>query len=414
VTSVAGYGQASYKLNDQFKITGNLRYNYDDKTGTENARYIAFNNTIIDGFSPYFGAATPSVDATPGQTCLSGNPNNCNSAANGLGRGVTSIGVIEANGFAHRDLGISSSAVTGGAGIEWTPTSDIFTYFRYGRGYESPSFNAGQVLANPATKPEFLNSYEVGYKETFGRNLLIDIAAFYYDYEDMQAPISVSNGGVTQSQFVNIPKAQSEGIEFEAYWTPVKDLTVTTSYSYDHTAVLTGCSGTVTGGVLTPSAGAFCLLDTNDPAAIEPGANPFPGQTTALRYQSVKGNPLPDAPENKFAVDVAYTWHFNESSFTLSGSYAWRDTQEGSLFDRFYNTAPSWDDVSLRALWKGPNDKYEVIGYVKNVFNTLQYTTGSAGEGLAGSASMVGLYEVSAFQLNPPRTFGVEVRYKFF
>jgi iron complex outermembrane receptor protein len=227
-------------------------------------------------------------------------------------------------------------------------------------------------------------------------------------------PLSISNGGVTQSLFVNVPKSVSEGFEFEAYWTPLTDLLVTVSYSYDHTSIQTGCSGTVTGGTLFAAANALCLEDTNDPAAIQPGANPFPGQTTAVRLQSVKGDPLPDAPENKFAIDIAYTWHFTPGSLTLSGDYAYRSSQDGTLFNRFYDNAPSWDDVDVRALWKGPGDKYEVIGYVKNIFNTLQYTVAAGGSGLAGSASAVGLTEVNAFELNPPRTFGVEVRYKFF
>jgi iron complex outermembrane receptor protein len=420
VQSDAGYGQVSYKLNDQLKITGNLRYNYDDKTGTEVARYLFMGSAIIDPFQSLLGPSTPALDLTPSQTCLSGNPNNCNSASSGLGKGVTSMGVILPNGYARRDLGISSSALTGGAGIEWTPTSDIFTYFRYGRGYESPSFNAGQVLANPATSPEFINSYEVGYKETFGRNLLVDIAGFYYDYEGLQLPISVANGGVTQSQFINVPKAVSEGVEVEAYWTPIKDFQVTFSYSYDHTEILTGCSGTVTAGVLAPSANSLCLIDTNDPDAVQPGAQPFPGQTpTATRDQSVKGAPLPNAPENKLALDLAYTWHFDPGALTVSGSYAWRDSMTGTVFNRFYNIAPSWGDLDLRALWKGKDDRYEVIGFVKNVLNSNEYNVGDAGAGLAGNASRVataatGLIEENIYNLAPPRTLGIEVRYKFF
>jgi iron complex outermembrane receptor protein len=433
VNSYAGYGQASYKINDQFKVTGNLRYSYDEKTGTEAARYLFFgagNATLpdIDALSGILGVNTPAYDITAFQTCLSGtpdtaaHPNACN--GNVLGSGVTSKGVINAAGYATRNLGITSDAVTGGADVEWTPRPDIFTYFRYGRGYESPSFNAGQVLANPAVGAEFLNSYEVGYKQSFGRALLIDVAAFYYDYDDLQLPISVTNGGVTQSQFINVPKAESAGVELEAYWSPVKDLLVTASYSYDHTAILTSCTGTLSGGILTPAAGALCLQDTNDPAAVAKGARPFPGQTGAgaagdAIYQSVNGSPLPDAPQNKIAVDVAYTWHFEPGSLTTSITGVWRDTQNGTVFDRSYDNAPSWYDLDLRALWKGPNDKYEIIAYVKNVTNTLQYDVASQGVGLLGNGSAsttagAGLFQTNIYDLAPPRTYGMEVRYKFF
>ncbi|HEY2710374.1 MAG TPA: TonB-dependent receptor [Caulobacteraceae bacterium] len=442
VLSAAGYGQMSYKINDKWKITGNLRYTYDDKTGTEAARYIVFSSATLDlpaaallptlpaavaglPASLVFGSNMPALDITGSQTCLSGTPNTLASpnACNGnlLGKGVTSKGVITPSGYAFRNLGIQSNAVTGGAGIEFQPTEDIFTYFRYGRGYEAPSFNAGQVLANPAVGQEDLNSYEIGYKQSFGKNLLVDGAIFYYDYEGLQLPISVTNGGVTQSQFINVPKAESYGLELEVYWTPVKDLSVTASYSYDKTSILTGCSGTVTpAGVFTQSANALCLIDTNDPDAVQPGANPFPGQNpAATRAQSVKGDPLPDAPQNKVAIAVSYTWHFDPGSLTFNVTGAWRDVQDGTVFNRFYDNAPSWGDLDLRAIWKGQNDKYEIIGFVKNVTNALQYDVGSGGIGEVGNATSTtnaakGLFEQNLTDLAPPRTYGVEFRYKFF
>jgi iron complex outermembrane recepter protein len=425
VETVSPYAQVSYKLNDQWKVTGDIRYTWDDKWGTENARYISdtsltMNPVAAAGGLPLYevaGAGTPSADVTALVICATGVATSCNSGP--LASGVTSKGVILSNGFAQRGLGIVTSAVTGGFDLDWTPTPDIFTYFRYGRGYESPSFNAGQVIAAPVSKPEYLNSYEVGYKQSFGKALLVDIAAFYYDYDDMETPFSIANAGVTQSLFINVPSAISTGVEVEAYWTPVTDLLVTTSYSYDYTAVETGCSGTVKRGVLTPAPGALCLIDTNDPDAVEPGATPFPGQTAgATRDQSVKGNPLLNAPENKFAVDVAYTWRFTPGSLTLSGTYAYRGSQASALFDRSYNIAPSWDDVDFRMLWKGPGDRYELIGFIKNAFNTLQYTVGGVGAGLGGGTAInpaaTGFNEVTAYELNPPRTYGLEVRYKFF
>ena len=182
--------EASYKFNDQWKITGDIRYTFDDKYGTESARYVAYGSSILSAAIPVgvgpdgkpitvplaelLGSSTPSIDVTGLQTCLSGNPIDCNGTAHGLGRGVTSMGFITPSGYAVRNLGITSSAVTGGADVEWTPNPDIFTYARYGRGYASPSFNAGQVLAEPGWRRQFLNSYEIGYKQSFGKSLQID------------------------------------------------------------------------------------------------------------------------------------------------------------------------------------------------------------------------------------------------
>ena len=422
----AAYGQVAYAFNDQFKITANLRYTNDHKWGTEEARDVAFSSAVIDGLSPFFGSQTPSLDVTPAAdavTCPSGTgpagSASCSDPTK-LAKGVVSIGTINpTTGIMSRPLNGDTDAITGGAGLEYTPTNDIFMYARYSRGYEAMSFNAGFISANPETQPEFLNSYEVGYKQTFGRRLTIDLAAFYYDYDQFQVPLSVNVGGVTSSQFINVPKAESTGIELEADWTPTKDLMVSGSYSYDYTAILTGCTGSFSGTAFIAAPGALCVEDTNDPDAVSSQARPFPGQAAGVRVQSVKGDPLPDAPRNKIAVDVAYTWHFEPGALTLSGSFVWRDVQDGTVFNRTYDNAPSWDGVNLRATWKGPDDRYEVIGYVDNLFNSLQYEVGDGGGGLLGNATShttaaQGLDEVNVFTLAPPRTYGMEVRYKFF
>src|SRR5262249_35035387 len=159
------------------------------------------------------------------------------------------------------------------------------------------------------------------------------------------------------------------------------------SYSYDHTEVLTGCSGHVDpAGAFVENPGTLCILDTNDPEAVAPGAKPVAG---GGGLQSVKGNLLPNAPQNKLALDGAYTFHFDPGDLTFSATFAFRDRQTSTLFGRFYDTAPSWYGIDLRALWKGPKDRYEIIAYVKNLTDTLQYAVGLGGAGLNGSAHSV-------------------------
>ena len=58
-----------------------------------------------------------------------------------------------------------------------------------------------------------------------------------------------------------------------------------------------------------------------------------------------------------------------------------------TVFNTPYNTAPSWDDVDLRAIWSGDHDRYEIIGFVRNVFNSLQYNVGAGGDGYEGNAT---------------------------
>jgi len=425
--SEAVYGQASYKITDDIKVTANLRYSADQKWGNQEARDIAFGGSATTGLYnlliPLFGAATPSIDETLAAVCLSGNGANnganCNTAAAGLGKGVKSIGVIQPNGDAFRSLSGTDSEVTGGAEIEWTPTPDIFTYARYSRGYAPISFNAFSIGANPEVAPEVLNSYELGYKQTFGHQLSVDVAAFYYDYDQIQLPLTVDVNGILTSAFINFPKAESTGIEVESVWTPTRDLIFTLSYSFDYTSLLTGCSGSVVLGTFVPTARSVCVTNTADPDGTGPGARDV-NEAVAPGLQSVKGSPLPNAPRNKIAVTGAYTWRFDPGNLTFAVTYVWRDTQLGNtVFNAPYNIAPSWSDVDLRATWSGDHDRYEVIGYVRNLFNDLEYTVGGGGTGQIGNATAgfnpaTRLYYIDSLEITQPRTFGVEVRYKFF
>jgi len=411
--SIAGYAQVSYRITDTLKITGNLRYSYDYKWGNEEDRTVAFGGGVLGAGNtpasslynfliPLYGAQTPSYDLSPLAFAGFTGP---------LAPGVKTHTVINpVTGFASRSLGASDNVVTGGVGLEWTPTNEIFTYARYNRGYAPISFASGGIAPNPLVNPEYLDSYELGYKQSFGRTLSIDIAAFYYNYSQIQLPVTIQTQAGPAGAFINYPKAESTGVEVEAIWNPVRDFIMTLSYSYDYTALMTACN---------VNTGANCYLNNEDQLATGPGARPALSSGGVV-FQSVKGSPLPNAPRNKFALTGAYTLHFDPGNLTLAATYVWRDSQiGGTIFNTPYNTAPSWSDVDLRATWAGNHDRYEVIGFVRNVFNTLQYPTGPTGYGLfgnqgSGTTAGAGLIYNSVYSFNPPRTFGVELRYKFF
>ena len=101
------------------------------------------------------------------------------------------------------------------------PSSVLKSTLLAGAVPENLTFLAPNALASKET----VDSYEVGLKKDFGRTLQTNIAVFYYDYSNYQAPISIvpTGGGVgtTQSVFFNIPKAVSQGFELESVWQPI-------------------------------------------------------------------------------------------------------------------------------------------------------------------------------------------------
>jgi iron complex outermembrane receptor protein len=169
-----------------------------------------------------------------------------------------------------------------------------------------------------------------------------------------------------------------------------------------------------------------------DPLAIAKGAQPvgtglptspsFPfalsalGVTNAITrnvLQSVKGDALPQAPKNKISFNANYTWVFDPGNLTLSATYVWKDKSYAGVFTRQYFEAPAWDQVDFRGTWSGDHDRYEIIFFVKNLFNTLGYdAAGGATAGYTGNVANP-TFQQTAFDLTPPRTYGVELHYKF-
>ena len=411
IQSTAAFGQVSYKLTDTIKLTAGLRYTYDYKDAEEETRYLQLSNLTL---AQLLGQNTPALDIT--QFLVSTAP----------GKGVTSPVTFATTGKyagdAMRKLGDSSDAVTGTAAIEWTPDHDTLAYARYNRGYKALALNAGFIGANPEAAPESVNDYELGVKKTlFDHRLQLDVAAFYYDYSNDQLPlafpIAIPGGATDLTQFVNIPKAVSDGIEMTAVWNPIEHLNLSLTYGFDHTEITSGCA-TFTTPLTTSSSN--CFIDPADPLAQAKGAKPAGPSNTVTEqgqteiFQSVKGNALPQAPENKVAFNANYALLFDPGTLTLSGSYVWKDHSYSSIFTRTqYDYAPSWSQVDLRATWAARGDRYEVVVFVKNLFDTIGYDAASNGLYNAMPQGGGAATYNPTFDLTPPRTYGAELHYKF-
>ncbi|HEY2179167.1 MAG TPA: TonB-dependent receptor [Caulobacteraceae bacterium] len=433
IDSKAIYGQLDWKILPTLKLTGGLRYTYDKKRGNEEARFIAFDNFDPGLTNPFTGVCTggdatgcgtnpanlgtfmPAIDITPALISFA--------PAQGVTCATTQQLTGRFAGDYTRCLGDTSHAITGTAGIEWTPDPDTLVYARYNRGYKAFGLNAGVISTKPEAPQEAVNDYEIGFKKTFGHVFTLDADAFYYDYSNDQVPLDVPTGGINLTQFLTIPKAVSEGIEFVADWRPIEHLELTLTYALDHTRITSTCPAGANKN--TPG----CYIDALDPSATQPGARPVTlvnpadpndvdqlgiHQSVPTFIQAVNGNQLPQAPENKLAFNANYTFVFEPGNLTLSGTFIWKDKSYSSIFQRPYYEAPSWNQVDLRATWSGDHDKYEIVLYVKNLFNSLGYDAASSGYPIwepVGSPTTPVI--ANSYDLTPPRLYGVEFHYKF-
>jgi iron complex outermembrane receptor protein len=432
--SYAAYGQVDWTFIPDWKATLGLRYNHDKLSGTEAVRVLCFATQACGTAPEALGAFTPPVDVTAAVVNTAFLPQGV--VANGKPGGVT----FTPDGFAQRSYDHSWEDVTGTAGLQWDPDPDTNVYVRYSRGYLMGGFNSGVTSTLgpfPFTDKETSDDWSIGIKKQFGRRIQINVAAFYDPIKGYQAPLTVVNNSgqlaVSESRYLNIPKAVTQGVEVEATWIPIDNLQILFNYAYNdaHIKELSG------------------IIDGTDPQALAAGAKPLipltacSAQPTQVcdantnlvsRPQDLSGNSLPQVPKNKVALNVNYTFNFNAGSLTPSVNYIWRDKQFGTIFERSYNEAPSWDQIDLRLTWKDRDNKYSVIAFVNNVADTLGYDGGATGSRQAGiySAATVAALGLTpgkagtipgtfnavqgistSYPLTPPRTYGVEFQYRF-
>ena len=219
------------------------------------------------------------------------------------------------DGGLRRNLEGDWVGVTGTAGLQWQPTDDTNLYLRYARGYKAGGFIASANMAPGVyADPEYLNSYELGWKQTFGGRFQMNTAVFFYDYKDFQAPLSVQLPGGTffATQFLNLD-AESKGIEVETVWSPIDPVRLFVNASYVDSEITRGC----------------CFQDTTDPTGVAPGAKVVDAASGA---QTLVGNSLPNSPEVKYTVGANYTWNFTPGCVHAGGTYSFTDDLQSNVF----------------------------------------------------------------------------------
>jgi len=198
------FGELTYRFDDDFRITGGLRYGKMQAQGFTRAG--GYNSDYLSAIAWYwalYGIYGASVTTTPVE------------AATGA--------VAEEKGPSYR---LSAS---------WRPNADMTTYAAVATGFRAPAVNAraGSVSAlDPddlvipfgADSDEII-SYELGLKGRWldGR-LFGNFALYYIDWNDIQVQ---ANRVSDQVQFAtNIGGAYSRGLEFELVAIPTMNWTI--------------------------------------------------------------------------------------------------------------------------------------------------------------------------------------------
>ncbi|HPF23213.1 MAG TPA: TonB-dependent receptor [Hyphomonas sp.] len=425
--STAMFGEAYFDATDNLKFTLGLRHTIDKKEEDVTPTFLFTPTAAIVGGDPL------SPQPVPGATPDAG------------GDGT---------------LNTEDKETTGRFGFDWSPdfgfSDDTLIYAFYSKGYKGGGINpaqpAGLNLYPQTFDPEFVNSYEIGTKNTlFGGTAQLNVTGFMYDYQGYQITQIINRSSVN----INVD-AEISGLEVEALWTPAEnwlltanlgllDAKVVDTYGIDvldrangrsDLVVLKNASsysncvvsaqgyatvlGAIQGGLL--DAGATRGLCTGALAGLE-SAFGLDGATvtytdtegntqTATAFQpfdgdakNLDGNSLPGAPDTTLNLAAEYTFPSLAGSnwnMTIRGDYYWQADSVSRIWNAQRDQLDSWSNVNLSLLFNNEDSGWGVEIFAKNLTDEEVIT----GNYLTDDSS--GLY--TNIFLTEPALYGITVK----
>jgi outer membrane receptor protein involved in Fe transport len=281
----------------------------------------------------------------------------------------------------------SYSRVTGRAAIDHEiphgEFGDTRLYASVARGYKAGGLNPGNSNT-PEFAPESLDAFEIGAKNNlFNRRVQANLAAFYYNYKDLQLGQRVAGTAITSNG-----DARVWGLEGEFLFLPVRRLQLNANLSYLNTRI-----------------GNFVTVDAANPAQVDPRTQT--PVTTPQVPVNLKGNELPYAPNFKLNVGAQYTMPLGTGgwSATLRGDYV----IQGEYFAREFNTPndriDSWRMANAYLRLSNSDDTLGFELFVKNIGDSDAITSSIIEDAQVGSYRNVRVLE--------PRTYGISTRVRF-
>ncbi len=335
------FGEVYFDLSDRTRLTGGLRYSHDEK---EILTRQIFLDPLPDGSVRPF-----------------------------------TVGSFE------------KGVVTGRVVLDHEFGDDVLGYVSASRGYKAGGINPGGATV-PTFDPEFLNAYEVGLKATTSDGTFrANLAGFYYDYSGLQ----IGQVGVTSANTVNTD-ARVFGAEAEFTLRPSRRFQVDIGLSYLNTRLSNFQSG-----------------DEGDPNGIATGSgivrdaagNPV-RTSSGVVLKDLEGNELPFSPNIKVALGVQYEIPLG-GGMTLTPRID--HYEQGNFFGTAFNKPsedfPGYSQTDFKLLLTPEGNRWELRGYVKNLFNNDDITR------ITQDSALVGRFRGAV--VLEPRTFGLEATFRF-
>lgn len=348
----AVFGQGTYRLLPHLKLTGGMRYTWDETTAAIHQTDYAFSQ-LLPGMPALAFCASPLLPPTAVTT------------------GCT------------QQFTQNSSAPTWLLDLDYTPTQNLLVFLKYARGYRQGSVATFVNDPYHLYGPEHVNDYELGEKLSFTGAVSgsFDVTGFYNDFTDQQLLVGfdplTTSAGQPESGVVNAGKSRLWGVEVETTVEPVEHLLASLSYAYESTDLISEHIG-------VPPAGY------------------------AVEYPTVPGAVLPFAPKSKVVAAIDYELPLPQGDGRLSfgPNYTYTSAMLTNVSAAPYDYVPSYGLVGANLNWRGVmGSRFDVELYGTNLADKFYYNN------LTQIYSAV--FGIAAGYVAPPRMYGIRVRVNF-
>jgi iron complex outermembrane recepter protein len=278
--------------------------------------------------------------------------------------------------FARTKMDDKYNEMTYRVGLNHNVSEDVMIYGTYSRGYKTGGFNLVNLggAPEPAVEPEFLDAYEAGLKTSgwAGGRVQVNLAAFYYDYQDLQVQTIVD----LATKVANAGQATVYGGEFEIKAQTTENLLLSGGLSYIHSEF------------------DEYLGVANLPAPSGFGAVTVPGIDFA-------GNELVQTPEYSLTVSADYLIPTSLGNFNINLHLFYTDDFYWDDNNRLYEDG--YEIVNGTVSWTNPEEDLKISLWGRNLTDT-KYSV------RRDSAPQPN----DNYTPGPPASYGIKAEYSFF
>ena len=358
LTSIAGFGQVTFNIDDRFRVTGGLRWTDDDKTGSFTQ---LVSNSIL-------------LPPTP----------------------TNRLAVNLRTPVPQQPLTFSDSEITWLANISYDISGDVMGFATYSTGFKSGGFNSDGANRQNISRTfisETVDNFEFGIRSIlFDSSLMANLTFFQTNISHFQDRQFDGINFIVQDD----AELTQSGFEMDLRAQPNEHLYVIASVSY-----------------LDSDFDSF----PNATAPLSVIANTAPGETPTPQDLTGQSNHFSPEWQASLVAEWRDTLPNSGLGWYIRGEYQFVDDQNvgAETNQNLQSIQAGYDLLNARVGVTGQAEKWELALFIKNATDT-GYCQTIFNQPIGTTLGLVDPITQGGMQrcvLGTPRTFGVEAAYAF-